>query len=64
MGEEVILRYSGTTRQVFHSLRPEGLVELAGAYLLVRTCADPRFDVLECPLPELFDQFTESALAG
>ena len=64
MGEEVILRYSGTTRQVFHSLRPKGLVELAGL-ICFRTCADPRFDdVLESTLPELVDQFTESTLAG
>ncbi len=63
MGEEVILRHSGGARQVFHSLWPKGLVELTGAYVLIRAGANPRFDDLfESPLAELLDQFTESAL--
>ena len=48
MGEQIILTHSGTARQVFHSLRLKGLVELAGAYVLIRAVANPRFDeVLE-----------------
>jgi hypothetical protein len=61
--EKIILRHSGSVRQVFHSPWPKGLVELTGAYVLIRAGANPRFDdVLESPLPELLDQFTESAL--
>ena len=60
VGKEVILRHSGSARQVFHSLWPKGLVELTGAYVLIRAGADPRFDdVLESSLAELVDQFTE-----
>ncbi len=44
VGEEVILRHSGTLRQVFHSLRPKGLAELAGVYGFICTGANPRFD--------------------